>query len=169
MWALTGPICKQVMAGDMDSKTKWPNLDRSQLDSLQLECLLEAYIEDPTQEGKALAILYGILVIWLERNKSRCVLRGMCQQSLGGWPNIQTVLEWGLNCSHNIPRACFDPQASQQFGQRDAMARLKMKSPWGTPRIGLPWVMRGRNLWKSRPAGRSWHRSKLPNRASHLI
>lgn len=76
MQVLVGWLCEQVMLGDMDSKTKMTRsrYTKSGLNSLQLECLLVAYTKDPTQEGRAVAILYRRTGIWLWRNQSRRVL-----------------------------------------------------------------------------------------------
>lgn len=51
--------------------------------------------------------------------------------SLQEWPTIQVGLEPEINCSHN------SRWASQGVQQYAPGARLKMKPPWGTPRIGL--------------------------------
>lgn len=135
MWALTGLLSKRVRAGDIDSKTKMTKCRHIKTGFFTARMLAGGLHWRSYLRRKGPHHLYGRIVIWPKRNKSRCALQGMCQQSLGGWPSIQRVLEQRRNCSHNTPTACFGPGASQQLGQHVAMARLKMNSPWGTPRI----------------------------------
>lgn len=69
------------MSGDMDSKTKMTKSRHisAGLNYLQLECLLEAYIEAPGLEGRPLPFLIEELQFGFKETRlSMSFLQGMC-------------------------------------------------------------------------------------------